>query len=247
VKTSVDQARTLLTDGAGASRHDEFLQHIDGLMFGDNPREGVVRGNTFLHPDMRFSIEFPAGWDIVNSAEQVAANEPGTKHYVFLDTARTTGNRRSLEEFARESARGAGFRSASRGTATQINGLDAWVGIFEGNLQDIGASVARIAVIEYERNVYRVIGIAPRDSFPKIEREVERTQQSFRGLPRDEALDIRPNRVQMYTVREGDTWQSIAQRAGGGNVKASTLAVMNGVMPNEQPRPGDRIKIVVAG
>ena len=53
--------------------------------------------------------------------------------------------------------------------------------------------------------------------------------------------------MDLYTVQEGDTWQRIAQRAGQGIVKASTLAIMNGFPPAEQPRAGDRIKIVVAG
>jgi predicted Zn-dependent protease len=66
-------------------------------------------------------------------------------------------------------------------------------------------------------------------------------------LSREEAADIRPNRVDLYTVREGDTWQAIAQGAGGGILGASTLAIMNGFPPAEQPRPGDRIKIAVAG
>ena len=57
---------------------------------------------------------------------------------------------------------------------------------------------------------------------------------------------MRPNRVDIYTVRNGETWQSIAQRSGG-VVKPSTLAIMNDYEPNQPPRAGDRIKIVVEG
>ena len=58
---------------------------------------------------------------------------------------------------------------------------------------------------------------------------------------------MQPNKVDLYTVRAGDTWQSIAQRVGKGNVKPSTLAIMNNHAIDDQPKPGDRIKIVVAG
>jgi predicted Zn-dependent protease len=133
------------------------------------------------------------------------------------------------------------------GGAQRINGLDAWVGTFEGELQDIGPAIARLAVVEYERNVYRLMGFAPREVFSRIQSVVARSQESFRGLSREEARDIRPNVIDLYTVREGDSWQSIAQRAGQGIEAASTLAIMNGFPPAEQPRPGDRIKIVVAG
>src|SRR5262249_20154148 len=84
VKTSVAQARTQL-DGPAVTHDDEYLRRIDGLTFGDDPREGVVRGNLFLHAEMRFAIEFPDGWDVLNGPEQVVANEPGSKHYLMLD------------------------------------------------------------------------------------------------------------------------------------------------------------------
>jgi predicted Zn-dependent protease len=51
----------------------------------------------------------------------------------------------------------------------------------------------------------------------------------------------------LYLVRRGDTWQSIAEHATGGVVKASTLAIMNGHAVDDQPREGERLKIVVAG
>jgi predicted Zn-dependent protease len=67
-----------------------------------------------------------------------------------------------------------------------------------------------------------------------------------RQLSAQEASAIRPNRVDLYTVRGNETWQSIAARAGG-TVKPSTLAIMNNYEPSQPPRSGDRIKIVVEG
>jgi predicted Zn-dependent protease len=66
-------------------------------------------------------------------------------------------------------------------------------------------------------------------------------------MTRAEAEDIRPNRIDLYTAREGDTWQGIAERAGQDVIKAETLAIMNGRTVREPPRPGERLKIVVAG
>jgi predicted Zn-dependent protease len=58
---------------------------------------------------------------------------------------------------------------------------------------------------------------------------------------------VRPNRLEFYTVRQGDSWQSIAVRQGKGNVNAATLAIMNDHEVHVQPQPGDRIKIIVEG
>jgi predicted Zn-dependent protease len=246
VAASVEKSKALL-EGTAAVRRDEYLRRIDGVAFGEDPREGVVRGNAFLHGDLRFALEFPEGWDVLNGAEQVVANEPGTRHYMLMDLVDPPPSARSLDDLAGQSMRGAGFRQVGAGGAQQVNGLDAWVGTFDGRLQDIGPVRARLALVQHDRRVYRLIGFAPVDSFDRVVGDVSRSQASFRALSRQEAGDLRPNRVRLYVVREGDTWQSIAQRDGQGIVKPATLAIMNGFPPAEQPRPGDRIKLVVAG
>lgn len=247
VHTAVEGSRTLVPDGSGVTGRDDYLRRIDGLPYGDDPREGVVRGSLFLHADLRFALQFPDGWEVVNGAEQVVATEPGTSHSMVFDLVRGAQSNRSLEDLATRSMRGAGFSPAGPGVSTTINGLPAWVGTFDGKLNDIGEVRSRLAVIQHERNVYRLVGVGARESFPRVERAIEDSQRSFRALSRAEAREIGPNRIDFHTVREGDTWQSIAQHAGGGIVKASTLAIMNGFPPAEQPRAGDRIKIVVAG
>jgi predicted Zn-dependent protease len=57
---------------------------------------------------------------------------------------------------------------------------------------------------------------------------------------------IEPNRLDIYTVRAGDTWQSIAERTGG-IIEPDTLAIMNSTDPRQQPPAGERVKVVVAG
>jgi predicted Zn-dependent protease len=90
-------------------------------------------------------------------------------------------------------------------------------------------------------------GFAPPNQFEGVQRQFVSSIRSFRELSRAEAAKIRPNRIDLYTVRSGDTWQSIAQRSGDGAIKPSTLAIMNNYQPNQPPRAGDRIKIVVVG
>ena len=62
-----------------------------------------------------------------------------------------------------------------------------------------------------------------------------------------EASNVRPNRIDFYVVRQGDSWQSIAARQSKGLVNAATLAIMNDREVSVQPQPGDRVKIVIEG
>ena len=243
VQSAVQQAE------AGAGRlttdRDAYLRRIDGLVYGDNPDQGVVRGASFLHAGLRFAIDFPTGWEITNGQTQVVAKEPGADALMLLQLVQQAAGR-SLQEVALRSMDSAGFRAASGGRTT-INGLEAFVGTYQGSLQDLGRVTVRAAHIALDREVLFVAGIAPQPTYDRSEPAFVKSINSFRPLSRTEAESVRPNRIDLYTAREGDTWQSIAQRAGNGVVSAATLAIMNEHAVDEQPKPGTRLKIVVAG
>lgn len=242
IRPVVEQLETGRGDSNWTVNQSGLLRRLDGLVVGDNPREGIVRGRDFLHPDLRFALTFPAGWEITNSAEQLVAKEPGENAYVLLDIVQQPRGR-SLEEIGRANMSASGFRQLD-GAASSINGLSAYVGTFRGSLQQLGAVLARAAYFESERRVFRVIGFAPTARFEQVSSEITATHRSFRPLSRSEAADVRPNRLAFHTVRAGETWQSIAEGPSGGNVRAATLAIMNGRDVNEQPQVGDRVKIV---
>jgi predicted Zn-dependent protease len=230
--------------GASVGDRREFLARIDGIMYGDSPAEGIVRGNAFLHKDLRLGLTFPQGWDIQNSKAQVLAKAPDRDNFMLLQLVQNAQG--SVEQIAQGSMANAGFRQIE-GNRTQINGLDAYVGTYQGNLEGLGNVVTVAAHIIHDRNVYVFAGLAPPNQFQSVQRQLVSSIQSFRSLSAREAENIRPNRVEVYTVRAGDTWQSIAQRSGDGAVKPSTLAIMNNSDPGRPPRPGDRIKVVVVG
>jgi predicted Zn-dependent protease len=107
--------------------------------------------------------------------------------------------------------------------------------------------MARGAHIVFGRSTFFIGGIASPDLYPRVAANFDRTIQSFRQMSQSEADAVKPNLIDFYTAREGDTWQSIAQRAGKGLVSALTLAIMNDHPIDQQPSAGTRLKIVVAG
>ena len=221
-----------------------YLDRVDGLVYGDNPEDGIVRGREFLHPELRFAVTFPEGWEVRNSTTVVAARQPGRDNYLLLTLAADPAG--DLQRIAEREMLAAGYQ-VRQGLPTSINGLDAWVGTWTGAGRRGEPAIARVAYIRSGRTVYVLGGFAPADEFSYVDRDVEETIRSFRALGREEAEAIRPNRIAIYEVRAGDTWQGIAQRAGDGLVLASTLAILNGYPVYEQPVPGDQIKIVVPG
>jgi predicted Zn-dependent protease len=238
-------AKLAVPTGTGGTDETAFLRRVDGVVFGDSPSQGVIRGNSFLHPELRLSIAFPRGWDIQNSKTQVMAKAPDQNDFMILQLVPAASG--SLEQVAVGTMANAGFRQVDGGRA-QVNGLDAYVGTYQGSMQGLGNVVTLAAHIVHGRNLYLLAGLAPPNEFQSVQRQFSDAIRSFRELSREEAAAIRPTRIDLYTVRSGDTWESIAKRAQEvGGPPASTLAIMNNSDPAQPPRPGDRIKIVVEG
>lgn len=242
IQPVAEQARAART---GLSREREpLLRRVDGLIYGDNPEQGIARGSTFMHPGLRFRLDFPSGWDIQNSPQQVVAKAPGAEVYMVMQLVEKPQGR-DIREIALASMQNAGFRPL-QGSRVDINGLDAFLGVYEGQLQDLGVVRVRAAHIAHNMQVFVIAGLASENLFAQADGAFLTTVRSFRGLTAAEAENIRPNRVDLYVVRDGDTWQSIADRSDG-VVKPATLAIMNHRDAGSRPTVGSRIKIVVGG
>ena len=253
------------SDAAKAVNRDQYLERINGLVFGDKPEDGVVRGNEFLHPLLRIGVTFPEGWELTNTDTAVLAQEPGTEHYMVLQEVEAPlrqggGGGRSIGDAAVAAMRQAGY-TAVDGRIDRINGNEAHVGLYRGKAKDVGEVLMRAAHIAINhptaprprgggpggRQLYVVAGFAPVQEFERVDRDILPAVQTFRQLSAAEASAIRPNRLSFYVVRAGDSWQSIAARQGRSFVNAATLAIMNDRDVNVQPQAGDRVKIVVEG
>jgi predicted Zn-dependent protease len=234
---------------------DAYLQRMKGLVWGDNPEQGIVRGSSFLHKGLRFSFEFPAGWSIENGSTAVVAKQPGTNVLMLLQQVRRPG--RTVEDTAVITMQNAGFREVE-GARTTVNGLDAYMGSYVGALQSYGRAQIRALFVRNESgssrtpqagaradSTYLVAGIAPIDAYPNVASAFNQSLQSFKAMSAADAERLQPNRVDLYTAKQGDTWQSIAERQSKGIVKATTLAIMNGHPVNDAPPPGERLKIVI--
>lgn len=221
----------------------EYQRRIDGIIFGDSPSDGIVRGNDFLHPELRLALQFPRGWQIQNSPQQVVAKAPDRDAYMLLQLVPNASG--SIQQVAQTTMANAGFTQLEGERAT-LNGLNAYVGTYQGAMQGVGNVVTVAAHIVHNDNVYLYAGLAPANQFSAVQAAFANSIKTFHELSASQAASIRPNRVDIYTVRGGESWASIAERSGG-LIKPDTLAIMNDYDPNQPPKPGDRIKVVIEG
>jgi len=241
-------AATVATLKAGGgpfvTAREALLGRMPGLIYGDNPEQGLFQGSTFLHPPLRFRVDFPGQWTTANSARQVMAQAPKGDGFLLLQLVpQPQGS--SIQDIAVASMQQAGLPHV-RGERTTIGGFEAYLGTYQGQIEGLGQVTSRAAHIRYGDRVYVIAGLAPPAAFDGHAGAFDATIRSFRSLSAAEAAAIKPARVELYNAREGDTWTALANRSGGA-ITAAALAAMNHTNPDAAPRAGNRLKIVVAG
>lgn len=227
-------ARAFGPPGVGTRDRDSYLAGIDGLLYGDSPEEGYVRGNTFLHPGLGVSFSVPDGFIIDNSATAVTATGPGDIAIRFdgvqLDASRP------LADYIR-SGWVAGLDSASvrqetingNEAATAHAGADGWQ--FD------------ITVIRAGNQVYRLLTAAPASS-GSLDSVARTVSGSFRVLSAAEKAALKPLRIRVVTVQPGQTMGSLAAQMVGVNRKLDLFKVLNAIGPAGNVSAGDKVKII---
>jgi len=237
------QAAVAAAPTANTTNKEAFESHLEGIVVGDTREKGIVRGTEFIHPVLRFAVRFPQGWEVINSDEQVSARQ-GEQSNVAMLLQLASGNG-SPQQLATSGMATAGWQLRD-GQRTEINGLEAYVGVYDGVISNTRV-VLQAAHVRAGNQTYVVAGLAPASQYNGASRAFSQSIGTFRTISREEADRIQPDRLDFYTVRGGDTWDALARRSANGSVKGPTLAIMNGSDPATPPRAGQRIRIVVGG
>lgn len=227
-------AREASPNGGGATDRDSFLAGIDGLLYGDTPEEGYVRGNTFLHPRLGVSFTVPSDFTIDNTAAAVTATGPGDMAIRFDGVS--LDRNASLVDYVR-SGWVAGLDANSVRTET-INGNEAVIASARAQSWQFDVTVIRVG-----NQVYRLLTAAPLNntSLNVVARSVG---ASFRSLTADEKATLKPLRVRVLTARVGDTVASLSSQMAGVDRKTDLFRLINSLAPLDTVSPGDKVKII---
>jgi predicted Zn-dependent protease len=130
------------------------------------------------------------------------------------------------------------------GTDATINGNPAFIGVYA--LQSQGTELAAVAAfVEYRQKLFEIIGITP--DYRRYSLAMEEAIRSFERVTEQRILRAQPDRLRLYTARQGDTLAGIAERDPNPRVTADDLAVLNRLATNQPIAPGRQLKIVQRG
>jgi len=216
---------------------EAYLRVIDGMVFGDNPRDGYVRGGVFVHPDLRFQIAFPAGWAVQNGRDAVQAVSPGQDAVVQLTTpSQPTPDQAASAFFAQQGVTGTPARVSFRG-------LPAVTGEFMATT-DQGTVAGRASFVAYDGRVYQILAITSQERWPGVRDVAWRATTSFDRLTDPAVLGVQPWHLQVVTVPRSMTVEEFAQ-AYPGPVPVATVALVNNVDVTDRFAAGSLAKRIV--
>lgn len=220
---------------------DAYLATIDGIIYGDDPKDGVIRGQTFLHPGLCLAFEAPQGFRLVNGSKQVTAEGPTDDSGIAFDRAPKATDNDMVEYLSHDWAANLDLAEVER---ISIGGLPAATGAGLVDT-DSGRLWVRVAAVRLDTATYRFLFIAPPASADQLDPGFQRTIRSFRRLSPGEAAAIKAQRIKIVTVKAGDTIASLSQRMPFANYREERFRALNGLEPGSKIAPAQRVKIVV--
>ncbi len=216
---------------------DGFLRVTDGLIFGEDPRQGFFDGPTFNHPDLRFTIRFPEGWATRNQPDAVVASSPEGDAMSALTFAAEASARTALTAFLGQS----GIQSVRQNTSS-VNGLTGAAAEFVAVL-DQKRLQGMVQFVEYDGRVYRLLGYTGANTFGRYRSAFSQYTTSFSRLTDRAALDRQPVHVRLVTLPRSMTLEAFNQ-AYPSTIEIDRLAVINGVQLGETMPRGRLVKQV---
>lgn len=220
----------------------EYLRAIDGTVYGDSAEQGFIRGQEFIHPELKIRFTVPKGFKLHNSPKQVIAQDNNNASIVFdMGTGQSND---PVEYISRVWAPNAVLSQQEK---LDVNGMNAAVAASQMTGMQTGVVDARILAISAGDNrFYRFVFVAPRGGMNAYADGFKRTTYSVKKLTAREMELASPNRVRLIRVEPGDTVQSLAAKMPVTDYAVERFCLLNGIMPTTALKAGDMLKTIAA-
>lgn len=236
ITRAIAVARQIGAPGVGDTGRDEYLSAIDGMDFGDDPADGLVKGRRFIHPKLGFTFTAPEGFALDNSAQAVLGVASGGAEALRLDSVRVPAST-TLESYL-----GSGWIDGLQTKSIEtisVNGLPAATATARG-----GEWTFRVAVVRLGTDVYRLI-FATRNLTEATDRKFRAAIDTFRRLGSDEAAEVKPLHISVVKAEAGDSVDSLSARMAVSDRQVDMFLLLNGLEKGAVVEPGRRYKLVV--
>ncbi|MEE2674827.1 MAG: M48 family metalloprotease [Myxococcota bacterium] len=242
-----------------------YLRHIEGVILGTNPGEGVFRETEFIHPDMDFRILFPRGWTLINGHQAVGAisSDGSARIFITLEAPEQAeqepgaeGERLQAENEHAPPRMPTPKQAAERLVANHGDEFDIRVqreqpvqlGDIETYRLDIHGRmgtapvIGQISFIAHEGFVLRLTSVALSSAWPRYQGRIHTAARTFRPLTDEERNSVDVLHLGLVHALEDESIPSLSQRTQN-TWRPGRTAVLNGVFVDSRFAAGQIVKI----
>jgi predicted Zn-dependent protease len=219
-------------------KQDTHFAAINNMLYGDDPKQGVIEGQDFLHPDLKLKFTAPTGFGMQNGTQAVSIS--GTSGKALFTTAAYTGDKQAYIDAAFKAIAGDQKVTYSQVSQTTVNGLPAFYATASVPTQNGGSNSLTVFAYEFSKTqAFHFATLAASAQSP-----FDAMYQSVKRLSSAEAAAIKPRKLRVVTVARGDTVASLAAKMAYSNLQQERFLALNGINANTALALGRKVKIV---
>jgi len=220
---------------------NEYTNRINGLIYGENPRNGFAENGVYYHPDFKFLMSIPSGWHMINQPSQVIMVSSAEDAVIIfrLDPEASTA-RESIQNFLNANE----ITTNDQGDANNAGSFPAYQANFDIADGDNNLGV-NVYALEYNNQVFRFINYTDQSQFQKYVSDFNSTTNSFNRLSDSRILNIKPVTLRIVTTDRRAQFSDLLPSTLPMSITAEELAILNQVYLDEIIEVGTRIKLPV--
>jgi len=236
VKNAAAAARQFTAPTSSERDKAAYLASINGMIYGEDPVDGFVRGRRFIHPKLGFTFMAPEGFVLDNTAQAVLGMKEGGGQALRLDVVKVPAEQ-SLIEYLNSGW----IENIENGSVEElvVNGFLAATATATGHQWAF-----RLYVVRFGSEVYRFI-FAAKSRTAEADHTFRESIQTFRRLSSQEVRSTKPLRLKIVKIQPGDTVETMATHMALLDHQVERFRVLNGLDSDEGLKVGDLVKIIV--
>lgn len=217
---------------------EAYLRRIEGLVYGEDPRQGFLEKGVFYHPELKFRFPVPSGWNLQNSPQQVQMAPTNGEAVLSL----TLASGENLQQLSRQLVENYQLEVLSF-SEEKVNGLPS-VQLYAEQKQENGSGIRLLVyLIEQGDTRYRLMGLAGSNTFSSYESAFLSTMKNFSVLKEADKLNRQPERLRIHSLSDDTTLRQALKARGIPDSRLEELAILNGRKLNESLAAGTLIKL----
>ena len=220
---------------------ETYMQMLDGIIYGDNPRNGYVTGGRFVHPELAFRFDVVEGWQVINEASRVIqVNESGNAVIIFSIDSQSAGARQSVEKYAGEE----GFTLLNSGEMLSSGRWPAYRGVYSVQTEN-GELTVHVISVEFDSRVYQFLSYTSTEAYDGLEPTFDGVGLTFDELTDSAILNIEPVRLQIERTSAPARLRDLLPAEMPMKITPEEIAILNQVNLDDQIAAGTYIKIPI--